>query len=90
MVAQLSLVGPLIEKKLLNMLGPEAAEQIASEILRELRMQRIETSNDRLRFGEALVTRGGLFSVMGHSIQTQALLHGAISSLNSVIGTRHS
>jgi hypothetical protein len=36
-----------------------------------------QPSRDRLRFGGALIRRGGLLEVIGGAIRIQAILHGA-------------
>ncbi len=63
--------------KLVNMMGRENAEELASQIYRELGIDVIASPTDRLRFGEALVKRGGVLEAIGRSIKVQALLQGA-------------
>ena len=47
------------------------------ETLRELGISAIHTADDRMRFGGALIKRGGLLEAIGRSIRVQAILHGA-------------
>jgi hypothetical protein len=66
--------------KLINMLGREKAEQLAVEIATELNIRGTMSPTDRLRFGDALVKRGGVLEAIGRSIKVQALLQGAQQS----------
>jgi hypothetical protein len=66
--------------KLINMLGREKAEQLALEIATELGIRGVMSPTDRLRFGDALVKRGGFLEAIGRSIKVQALLQGAQQS----------
>ena len=66
--------------KLVNMLGREKAEQLAVEIAAELDLHGVMSPTDRLRFGDALVKRGGVLEAIGRSIKVQALLQGAQQS----------
>lgn len=69
--------------KLINMLGREKAEALAAEIAAELGMggrSGAMSPADRLRFGEALIKRGGILEAIGRSIKVQALLQGAAPS----------
>lgn len=68
--------------KLINMLGREKAEQLAAEIAAELGIRGTMSPTDRLRFGDALVKRGGVFEAIGRSIKVQALLQGAQQSIS--------
>jgi hypothetical protein len=63
--------------KLINMLGREKAERLAKEIATELGIHGTMSPTDRLRFGDALVRRGGVLEAIGRSIKVQALLQGA-------------
>jgi hypothetical protein len=85
---RLSDVGPNVKAKLVNILGLEKAEHLVAEVLPELGLAGLRTADDRLRFGRALATRGGMLAVIGHSIQTQAILHGAISDLEAAMSSR--
>jgi hypothetical protein len=64
-------------RKLENVLGAERAKTVTRDTLREIGLETLRTPNDRLRFGEALVHKGGLLEVVGRSIKIQAILHGA-------------
>jgi hypothetical protein len=72
-----SLSGDPALTKLINMLGREKAEQLAMEIAAELGIRGVMSPTDRLRFGDALVKRGGVLEAIGRSIKVQALLQGA-------------
>ena len=63
--------------KLKNMLGEAAAQVLIDEIYRELGLTNLDDADDRFRFGNALVPRGGVIEAIGRSIKVQALLHGA-------------
>jgi hypothetical protein len=70
-------VGPSIERKLIGLLGDAEAQRLIDEVLPELEIVELKTPEERRRFGEALVRRGGMLAVLGRAIQTQAILHGA-------------
>lgn len=63
--------------KLINMMGRDKAEELAIEIYTELGIRGLASPTDRLRFGDALVKRGGVLEAIGRSIKVQALLQGA-------------
>lgn len=63
--------------KLANMLGPAKANALVRELMREIGRSSLETSEDRLLFGEALVRRGGLLAAIGRAIKVQAIFMGA-------------
>jgi hypothetical protein len=66
--------------KLVRMFGPEKASALVRETLRKIGIVEIATPDDRLRFGGALIERGGLYEVIGRSIRVQAILQGAVES----------
>jgi hypothetical protein len=72
-----NVIGSHVRQKLVTMLGEHEAALIAAQVLREAGLQRAHSPQDRFRFGEFLARRGGVYAVLGRSIQTQALLHGA-------------
>ena len=63
--------------KLVNLMGPQAAERLWATTLRELGLSTLSTADDRARFGRALIEHGGVLSIVGRSILTQAILRGA-------------
>jgi hypothetical protein len=63
--------------KLLRVYGPERTETLVQETLHELGIPGIQSADDRLRFGRALIKRGGLLEVIGRAIRIQAILQGA-------------
>ena len=71
------IVPDALRKKLVNMLGPVGAETLLEEVMPLLRMHRLQHPNDCYRFGELVSERGGMFAILGKSIQTQAILNGA-------------
>ncbi len=87
-MAALARVGPAVARKLVNLLGESGATELAEAVLLELGLARLDTANDRLSFGEALATRGGVTAVIGRSIATQALLHGAVMTLDAALAGR--
>jgi hypothetical protein len=64
-------------QKIVNVLGAERAGVLTREILQEIGLQSLETPNDRLAFGDALVRRGGVLAAIGGAIRVQAFLRGA-------------
>jgi hypothetical protein len=74
-------VGPHVKKKLVNMLGEERASELVSEILPAIGLKRLLSPDDRHLFGGFVAQRGGMFVVLGKSIQTQAILHGAFHDM---------
>lgn len=63
--------------KLLRLYGPERTHTLVRETMREIGIDAIHSADDRLRFGSALIKRGGLLEVVGRAIRIQAILHGA-------------
>ncbi len=66
--------------KLRNALGDERALALWREVALALRIENLDAPNDRLRFGDALVAKGGVLEVIGRAIKVQALLRGAKAS----------
>jgi hypothetical protein len=71
-------------QKLDNLLGTSRARETFGEILSEIGLAALESAEDRARFGSALIARGGLLAIVGRSIVTQALLHGARETLQRI------
>lgn len=63
--------------KLTNVLGEDKATELVRAILREIGIAELRTPDDRLKFAEALMARGGVIEAIGRAIKIQALLHGA-------------
>jgi hypothetical protein len=63
--------------KLVRVLGPEQGRAMADETLRQIGLPSLVSADDCLRFGEALIARGGLLEAIGRAIKIQALLNGA-------------
>jgi hypothetical protein len=63
--------------KLVRIYGEERTETLVRETLREIGIASIASADDRMRFGRALIKRGGLLEAIGRAIRVQALLHGA-------------
>lgn len=74
--------------KLESILGKERARELIAEVCNELGIDSVQTPNDRLAFGEALIDRGGLFEAIGRAIKVQAILHGAKPADRSPSGVR--
>lgn len=64
-------------KKLVNLMGQERGYSFYLEVLDVLGLQGLATPNDSVRFGEELISRGGVLASIGRSIKIQAILHGA-------------
>jgi hypothetical protein len=64
-------------KKLVNLMGEERGRTFYRETLDQLGMQELTTPDDSARFGEELISRGGVLSSIGRSIKIHAILHGA-------------
>lgn len=63
--------------KLTNVLGEVRARALIAEVLAEIDRTTLAQPDDRLAFGEALVSRGGLLEAIGRAIRVQAFLMGA-------------
>ena len=63
--------------KLVRLYGAERTETLVRETLREIGIAGLHSADDRLRFGGALIKKGGLLEVVGRAIRIQAILHGA-------------
>jgi hypothetical protein len=64
-------------KKLVNLMGQERGYAFYLEVLDLLALKGLATPNDSVRFGEELISRGGVLASIGRSIKIQAILHGA-------------
>jgi hypothetical protein len=64
-------------KKLVNLMGQERGYSLYLEILDRIGLKGLATPNDSVRFGEELISRGGVLASIGRSIKIQAILHGA-------------
>lgn len=63
--------------KLRSLLGDDEARRLCETLLSEIGLSSLTTPDDQLRFGDALVKRGGLLEAVGRSVKVRALLHGA-------------
>lgn len=63
--------------KIVRMLGEDRGRQVVRETLATAGLESLASPDDRLRFGEVLVAKGGLLEAIGRSIKAQALLQGA-------------
>jgi hypothetical protein len=64
-------------KKLVNLMGQERGYAFYLEVLDLIGLKGLSTPNDSARFGEELISRGGVLASIGRSIKIQAILHGA-------------
>jgi len=64
-------------QKIFNVLGKERGQLLIDETLREIGLRELRTPNERLRFANVLIERGGVFESIGRAIKIQAILHGA-------------
>ena len=67
----------IVYAKLRNILGPERASVLIQSLLAQLCIDGLKSPDDRLRFADLLVDRGGVLASIGRSIKIQAILHGA-------------
>jgi len=67
----------LVSRKLINFFGPTQARTLMREILGQLGLTKLQSADDRLRFGTILIERGGANEFIGRTIALQARLHGA-------------
>jgi hypothetical protein len=67
-------------KKLVNLMGQERGYAFYLEVLDLLGIKSLASPNDSVRFGEELISRGGVLASIGRSIKIQAILHGAQAS----------
>lgn len=67
----------IVWTKMVNFMGPSRASTVMGEVLGQLGLVELKSANDRLRFGDALIQRGGASSMLGQTIALQARLHGA-------------
>lgn len=63
--------------KLVRLYGAERTDTLVRDTLREIGIAGIHSADDRLRFGSALIKKGGLLEVVGRAIRVQAILQGA-------------
>lgn len=64
-------------QKLFNVLGEARGREVAKQVFQQMGTTNLSTPNDRLRFGNALIKRGGVLESVGRAIKIQAFLHGA-------------
>jgi hypothetical protein len=64
-------------RKLVHVLGTEAASAVAAATLKEIHRSGLDTADDRYQFAVALMRRGGVLEAVGRAIKIQALLLGA-------------
>lgn len=62
---------------MVNFMGPRRARALMHEVLEQLGLVELRNAHDRLRFGSALIERGGASKLIGETIALQARLHGA-------------
>jgi len=79
----LDAVGSRVSRKLESLLGFTKADELARTILAQLELDALRSPRDTYRFGELLRERGGALKVLGCSLQTQALIEGAIPDLGA-------
>jgi hypothetical protein len=65
--------------KINNVMGETKAHKLIDDTLRGLRLVRVESMDDLLSFGNALIAHGGVIEAIGRSIKIQAILHGAVA-----------
>ena len=70
-------------QKLTNLMGADRGRRFFEQMLGQLGMAGIETPQDSLRFGEALIEQGGVLASIGRSVKIHAILRGAQASDSS-------
>jgi hypothetical protein len=63
--------------KLTKMFGEEQGNKLATELTQKMEKGQVQTPDQLKEVAEALVARGGLSKMIGHSIMVEALLRGA-------------
>jgi hypothetical protein len=63
--------------KLVRLFGTERTEILVRDAMREVGIASVHSADDRLKFGGALIKKGGLLEVVGRAIRVQAILQGA-------------
>jgi hypothetical protein len=69
-------------QKLTNLMGADRGRRFFDQMLGQLGMNALDTPQDSLRFGEALIEQGGVLASIGRSVKIQAILHGAQAPKN--------
>ena len=64
-------------QKLTRLYGVERTQQLVNDTMRECGIAGLQRPDDRLKFGGALIKKGGLLEVVGRAIRIQAILQGA-------------
>jgi hypothetical protein len=64
-------------QKLVNLMGPERGSRFYQDTLETLGMADLATPDDSAKFGNELISRGGVLASIGRSIKIQAILQGA-------------
>ncbi len=59
--------------KLVRLYGAERAEALVRDTLREIGIGALRSPDDRMRFGTALLKKGGLLEAIGRAIRIQAM-----------------
>ena len=67
-------------RKLNKVMGPRSGPTLYQDTCRELGLEEIQTPNDSLLFGDALIAKGGILASVGRSIKIQAILFGAVEA----------
>jgi hypothetical protein len=63
--------------KLTKMFGENQGRQLTRELTEKMDKHQVNTADQLKEVAEALVSRGGLSMMVGHSILVEALLRGA-------------
>lgn len=63
--------------KLAGVLGAARAEEVYDRAMHDAGIAQVDSPDERLRFGIALVKQGGVLEAIGRAIKIQAILHGA-------------
>ncbi len=77
MTSPTSLHAEAVRSKLTRILGADKGDLLFAEVMRELSLTSIATSEDVMRVAQALEGRGGMAALIGGALTVHAQLHGA-------------
>jgi len=66
-----------VSQRLSKLLGEDRAKEVLLLAMHDAGIFELRTADDLLRLGQILETRGGLISIVGRALRTQAILRGA-------------
>ena len=72
-----------ILSRLTRVFGHDKGQQLFDEVLNGLDVASLQIPQDQLRFANRLITRGGLYEVLGRTLKVRALLLGASATTST-------